>query len=308
MQVLSCLLRRVFQRLVFRGLGLPLNAMILRRASRTDPRLVLGSALAFVLPLGANLAAFARFLPAGPAPLRFHRHRVPSPSVVPAPARRQNPISTCSSSTTRSSTPRAPSSARPGKARPSSSARSRRSAPTGARSTSELIDTAARVRDVEEQHRDDAGAPRSRSTSEERIFQTSLEGRRGVIVEVLAALQRLGRQPPRLLVRPEDMLEAVRTSMLLGAVLPELRAETEALASDLAELVRLKEAVATERDNSRGRCRRPHQRAALASVRRDALVDARQKPTSLWPSGDAAPDQALKGRGAGLQGRKVSRI
>ena len=48
------------------------------------------------------------------------------------------------------------------------------------------------------------------------------------------------RPPPAVLVRPEDMLEAVRASILLGAVLPELRVETETLATDLAELVRLK--------------------------------------------------------------------
>ena len=36
--------------------------------------------------------------------------------------------------------------------------------------------------------------------------------------------------PPALLVRPEDALEAVRTAMLLGSVLPEMRRETQALA------------------------------------------------------------------------------
>ncbi len=36
--------------------------------------------------------------------------------------------------------------------------------------------------------------------------------------------------------------------MLLGAVVPELRSATEALASDLAELTRLRGAVAQERD------------------------------------------------------------
>jgi len=41
--------------------------MILRRANRIDPRFVLGSALAFALPLGANLAALAQNA-AGPAP------------------------------------------------------------------------------------------------------------------------------------------------------------------------------------------------------------------------------------------------
>ena len=57
-----------------------------------------------------------------------------------------------------------------------------------------------------------------------------------MIVEVFAALQRMGRRPPpAVLVRPEDMLEAVRASILLGAVLPELRSETEALATDLGD-------------------------------------------------------------------------
>ena len=55
------------------------------------------------------------------------------------------------------------------------------------------------------------------------------------------------RPPPAVLVRPEDMLEAVRASILLGAVLPELRVEAEILATDLAELVRLKNAIATDR-------------------------------------------------------------
>ena len=62
-------------------------------------------------------------------------------------------------------------------------------------------------------------------TASEAAIRRSLESRRGVIVEVFAALQRMGRRPPpAVLVRPEDMLEAVRASILLGAVLPELRA------------------------------------------------------------------------------------
>ena len=56
------------------------------------------------------------------------------------------------------------------------------------------------------------------------------------------------RSPPALLVRPEDVLSAIRTSMLLGAVLPEMRAETEALTADLGELVKLRTAISSERD------------------------------------------------------------
>lgn len=110
-----------------------------------------------------------------------------------------------------------------------------------------LIDTAARVRSTEDRIRGLEQRLQTLTASEAAI-RRSLDSRRDVIVEVFAALQRMGRRPPpAVLVRPEDMLEAVRASIMLGAVLPELRAEAEVLASDLAELVRLKEAIATDR-------------------------------------------------------------
>ncbi len=86
----------------------------------------------------------------------------------------------------------------------------------------------------------------------EQAIRRSLEARRGLIGDVLAALQRMGRKPPpAVLVRPEDVLAAVRASILMGAVLPELRAEAEALAGDLAELVRLTERIAADREQAR---------------------------------------------------------
>jgi septal ring factor EnvC (AmiA/AmiB activator) len=79
----------------------------------------------------------------------------------------------------------------------------------------------------------------------------SLTARRAVLGEVLASLQRMGRQPPpALLVRPEAALESVRSAILLGAVLPELRIEAEALAGDLRELVRLRTTITTEREHA----------------------------------------------------------
>jgi septal ring factor EnvC (AmiA/AmiB activator) len=83
----------------------------------------------------------------------------------------------------------------------------------------------------------------------EAALRRSLEARRGVIAEILAALQRMGRRPPpAVLVRPEDVLAVIRTSMLLGAVVPELRGEAETLAADLSELVRLKGLIAADRE------------------------------------------------------------
>jgi septal ring factor EnvC (AmiA/AmiB activator) len=73
--------------------------------------------------------------------------------------------------------------------------------------------------------------------------------RRDEIAEVLAALQRAGRRaPPALFVRPEDALQSLRTAMLLGAVVPDMRARAAKLASDLGELVSLRKNIAEERD------------------------------------------------------------
>ncbi|CAD5279913.1 Septal ring factor EnvC, activator of murein hydrolases AmiA and AmiB [Bosea sp. 62] len=107
----------------------------------------------------------------------------------------------------------------------------------------------------------------------ETAIRRSLESRRGLIGEVLAALQRIGRRPPpAVLVRPEDILEAVRASMLLGAVVPDLRQEITILGTDLAELVRLREAIAEERKSIAG------EMEGLAGERRRlaSLIEARR--------------------------------
>ncbi len=112
----------------------------------------------------------------------------------------------------------------------------------------DLIDTASRVRGLES--RIAATEIRLKPLDEnERAVRKSLDGRRAVIAEVLAALQRIGRRPPpALMVAPEDALQSVRTAIVLGAVLPEMRSEAEALASDLAALSRIRKEIADERD------------------------------------------------------------
>ena len=113
----------------------------------------------------------------------------------------------------------------------------------------------------------------------ETAIRRSLVSRKGTIGEVLAALQRMGRRtPPAVLVAPQDMLSAIRASLLLGAVLPEMRAETEALAADLGELVRLRTSIASERaDLSRDIKAQNDEKqrlAALIEARQSALADA----------------------------------
>jgi septal ring factor EnvC (AmiA/AmiB activator) len=107
----------------------------------------------------------------------------------------------------------------------------------------------------------------------EAAIRRSLASRRAVISEVLASLQRMGRTPPpALLVTPEDMLKAIRTSMLLGAVVPAMHAETEALATDLSDLIQLRQSIAA------GRAKLAQQVQDLGEQRQKlaALIDARQ--------------------------------
>jgi septal ring factor EnvC (AmiA/AmiB activator) len=140
----------------------------------------------------------------------------------------------------------------------------------------QLIDIAAQVRGVETRIGDAETRLRPLDSREQQI-RSSLDSRRSEIVEVLAALQRAGRRtPPALLVRPEDALQSLRTAMLLGSVVPELRARAEKLAGDLSELVTLRKTIATERDRlavDRDKLREDQPRLA-------ALIEERQRKQS----------------------------
>jgi septal ring factor EnvC (AmiA/AmiB activator) len=140
----------------------------------------------------------------------------------------------------------------------------------------QLIDIAAQVRSVETRTSDAEARLRPLDSREQQI-RSSLDSRRSEIVEVLAALQRAGRRaPPALLVRPEDALQSLRTAMLLGSVVPELRARAEKLTGDLTELVTLRKTIATERDRlavDRDKLRDDQTRLA-------ALIDERQRKQS----------------------------
>ncbi|MBH0238068.1 murein hydrolase activator EnvC family protein [Methylobrevis albus] len=131
----------------------------------------------------------------------------------------------------------------------------------------DLIATAARMGPLE----DELGR------SEERLarldanaagIRTRLNARRHVLADVLAALQRIGRRPPpALIVKPEDALGAIRSAIVFGAVLPEIRLEAEALASDLAALVAVRDEAAAE--------------LARLTADRETLAEARERVALL---------------------------
>ncbi len=261
--------------------------MILRRSSRTDPRLVLGSALAFVLPigadLGANSVAFAQapseFAPAGPPAAQSSASPSTAvPATVASPANKIDALK------------------QHDKELDAALARQRDSVQSQAKLRIEiqalgqdrgkfnqdLISTATRVRDVEASI--DATRARLEPLDEqEKLFRKSLAERRDVIVEILAALQRIGRQPPpALMVRPEDALQAVRTAITLGAVLPEMREQADALAGDLSDLVRVRKEIVNDGDRLAGDL----DLLGHEQLRLTLLIDERQKR-------EAVAEQAL---------------
>ncbi len=95
---------------------------------------------------------------------------------------------------------------------------------------------------------EDIGAKLEGLKGEEQKIRASLAARRDVLAEVLAALQRMGlNPPPAILVKPEDALSSVRSAILLGAVVPELRQQTEILLADLKEQSRVTASIEAER-------------------------------------------------------------
>jgi murein hydrolase activator len=137
----------------------------------------------------------------------------------------------------------------------------------------QLIDTAARIRAKETEV---AGAQERLQPLDmrEQALRQSLEERHGVMAEVLAALQRIGRHPPpALMVTAQDALQSLRSAMMLGAVLPEMRHEADLLIADLAELTRIRAQIADERDG----LARDLIALSLDRQRLGLLTDQRQK-------------------------------
>lgn len=135
----------------------------------------------------------------------------------------------------------------------------------------------------------------------ENDLKVSLAGRRGILAEVLGALQRMGLSPPpAILVRPEDALGSVRSAILLGAVVPELRAETEMLISDLRALSRIKTSIAAEKERlTEGRLAQAEEKQRLTLLleekrRIHAEAEARMEA-------ERAQAEELAARAEGLQ-------
>ncbi|BCG85243.1 membrane protein [Mesorhizobium sp. 113-3-9] len=121
---------------------------------------------------------------------------------------------------------------------------------------------------------EDIGAKLEGLKGQQQKIRASLVARRDVLAEVLGALQRMGlNPPPAILVKPEDALSSVRSAILLGAVVPELRQQTDSLLADLKEQTRVTASIEAER----ARLTEAVGEQAAEKKRLGMLLEAKQK-------------------------------
>jgi len=115
----------------------------------------------------------------------------------------------------------------------------------------QLLETAQRVQKSEAQMTL-IESRRGELEAQERKVRASLAERRDQIAKLLAAMQRMGRNPPPVIVtRREDALAMVRSAMLLARAFPELKNEAEELSGKLNELVRVMADIRSESERLR---------------------------------------------------------
>lgn len=137
----------------------------------------------------------------------------------------------------------------------------------------QLVDTARQIQQIEGQ----LTAIEARIATlvgKEREARDALNGQFDQIAQLLGAMQRMGRNPPPVIITPrEDALEMVRSAILLAQAFPQLRDQAEALERQVSEIVKL---VAESRAEGE-RLRIQTERLGDARIRLAALIDQKQQ-------------------------------
>nr|WP_272213915.1 murein hydrolase activator EnvC [Marinicella sp. W31]MDC2879862.1 murein hydrolase activator EnvC [Marinicella sp. W31] len=140
-----------------------------------------------------------------------------------------------------------------------------------------LVESADRRRALEEQ----IGESETRIaelSDQEVLLKAALNEERDVLANVLAALQRMGRDPPpALLVSPGDALDSVRSAILLDGVVPEMRTRMESVLGDLRSL----QAVKQERETTRDALAADLDSLAEETKRMDLLIAENEKTSAI---------------------------
>ena len=113
---------------------------------------------------------------------------------------------------------------------------------------------------------------------QEKDIRVSLAREHSKIAGLLAALQRLGRNPPPVIITErEDALQMVRSAMVIARAFPEMRTEAMALTARLKELMEIMTAIRREGDTLRAETERLNSTqillASLLETKKQSLAD-----------------------------------
>jgi septal ring factor EnvC (AmiA/AmiB activator) len=122
--------------------------------------------------------------------------------------------------------------------------------------------------------------------AQEKQLRGTLEQRHGTISALLAAMQRMGRNPPPVMItRREDALSMVRSAMLLASAFPELRGQALALADQLNNLARVMETTRSESEKLKAETARYNEArtrlGALQETKRQSLTERQAELDSV---------------------------
>lgn len=136
-----------------------------------------------------------------------------------------------------------------------------------------LLDTAALVQKSETQMTAIEGRL-SGLEADEKVLRGNLAARHGQIAKLLATLQRMGRNPPPVMITSrEDALIMVRSAMLIASAFPEMRTQALDLSSKLNNLVRIMSDIRSESD----RLKDETERLNATRTRLASLMDENKK-------------------------------
>ena len=112
------------------------------------------------------------------------------------------------------------------------------------------------------------------SDAQEKLIRGSLAARHDKIAKLFSAMQRMGRNPPPVIItQREDALQMVRSAMLLARAFPELKTQADDLSRRLQDLVRVTTEIRSEGD----RLKTETQRLTEARTRLASLVESKRR-------------------------------
>jgi len=136
-----------------------------------------------------------------------------------------------------------------------------------------LLETASQIQKTEARL-SAAEANLAAEEDKQTALRADLDKNSGRIAKLLAALQRMGRNPPPVLfTQRADALQMVRSAMLLAQAFPELRKDALELATKLNALIE----VATKIRNERDALRTENANQTDARVRMTALLETKKQ-------------------------------